>query len=70
MKLIASCIPAFCICFLLAGCVGEEYTYVDDRDLKPGPGLLSGEDGALTIYGKTPPQSESGAQKAEDTKQN
>lgn len=70
MKLAASFIPAFCICLLLAGCGGEEYTYVDDRDLKPGPGLISGEDGIITLYGNTSPQGETGAKQPEDTKQN
>jgi len=44
----------FLISCFLAGCVGEEYHYVDDAELKPGPGLLSGEDGVFTVYGKTP----------------
>ena len=40
------------ICCSLAGCVGREYRYVDDAELKPGPGLLSGKDGVFTIYEK------------------
>jgi hypothetical protein len=27
------------------------FVYENDRDLKPGPGLFSGEDGVFTIYG-------------------
>lgn len=44
----------------LAGCGGEEYTYVPDRELKPGPGLVTGPEGAFTLYGQpavTPPPS-------------
>jgi hypothetical protein len=51
MKLFAV-ISVFLASCLLAGCVGEEYHYVDDADLKPGPGLLSGEDGVFRLYGK------------------
>jgi len=35
---------------LLAGCGGKEYTYVEDQETKPGPGLFSGEDGVFRIY--------------------
>ncbi|MBU1232449.1 MAG: hypothetical protein KKD01_12190 [Proteobacteria bacterium] len=69
MKLIA-CIPLFCIYLLLSGCVGEEYTYVDDRDLKPGPGLLSGKDGVITVYGTPLPAQESSEKITEDKKKN
>jgi hypothetical protein len=51
MKLFAV-ISVFLTSCLLAGCVGEEYHYVDEADLKPGPGLLSGEDGVFHLYGK------------------
>jgi len=39
---------------LLLGCEGKEYTYVENQELKPGPGLFSGEDGVFTIYGDSP----------------
>jgi len=39
-------------CITLAGCGGEEWTYQTDRELKPGPGLFSGEDGEFNIIGK------------------
>ena len=39
---------------LLLGCGGKEYPYVEDQELKPGPGLFSGEDGVFTIYGDSP----------------
>jgi len=35
----------------LSGCGGEPYTYVPDNELKPGPGLFSGEDGEFTLIG-------------------
>ncbi len=38
-------------CIALAGCGGEEWTYQSDRELKPGPGLFSGEDGEFNIIG-------------------
>ena len=37
----------------LAGCGGEPYTYVPGHELKPGPGLVTGEAGALAIPGST-----------------
>jgi len=55
MKLFAV-ISVFLASCLLAGCVGEEYRYVDEADLKPGSGLLSGEDGVFRLYGKELPE--------------
>lgn len=46
-------VTALLLCTLLTGCAGEEYTYVDDAELKSGPGLFSGEDGVFTIHGKS-----------------
>ena len=37
---------------LLGGCGGTEYTYVDERNEKQGPGLFSGDDGVFTVVGK------------------
>ncbi len=37
----------------LSGCGGETYTYVPDHELKPGPGLVTGEEGELTIFRAT-----------------
>lgn len=50
------------LAIILAGCAGEEYSYVDDADLKPGPGLLSGDDGVFTIYRSTSTEPERGEQ--------
>ncbi len=41
-----------CLAGLLCGCAGNDYVYVDGRDLKQGPGLLSGKDGVFTLYEK------------------
>ena len=51
---------------LFLGCGGKEYTYVEDHELKPGPGLFSGEDGSFTIYEGTTP----GTKKEEEQKKN
>jgi hypothetical protein len=36
-------------------CAGppKPFVYETNRELKPGPGLFSGEDGVFTIYGKS-----------------
>lgn len=39
------------VCLLVFGCGGEPYDYKPTNDLKPGPGLFSGEDGEFTIIG-------------------
>ncbi len=36
---------------LLCGCGGEPYSYTPENELKPGPGLLSGEDGEFNLVG-------------------
>ncbi len=36
-------------CLFLYGCGGEPYHYEADHELKPGPGLFSGEDGEFTL---------------------
>ncbi len=59
---------AVLLCLFTWGCAGEEYNYVDDGDLKPGPGLFSGEDGVFTLYGKTAP--EQAEESTETNKQN
>lgn len=37
---------------LLTACGGETFHYVDDAELKPGPGVFSGKDGEFTLYKK------------------
>ncbi len=37
---------------LLTGCTGgKDFTYVPDNELKPGPGLVTGKEGAFTLVG-------------------
>ena len=49
---------------LLGGCGGEPYTYVPENELKPGPGLFSGEDGEFNLINAPveDKEEESGAQ--------
>lgn len=54
-------------CIVLAGCGGEEWTYHTDRELKPGPGVFSGEDGEFNIIGT--PKKEDQDQEEESEKQ-
>ena len=41
---------------LLAGCATppEPFHYQSDNELKPGPGIVTGEEGVYTIYGRPP----------------
>lgn len=41
---------------LLAGCATppEPFQYEQSNELKPGPGIFTGEDGVYTIYGPPP----------------
>ncbi|MFW2368254.1 MAG: hypothetical protein ACN4GW_17695 [Desulforhopalus sp.] len=49
-KLIASLQAIITIaCLALNGCGGEPWTYQTDRELKPGPGIFSGEDGEFSL---------------------
>jgi hypothetical protein len=36
-------------CLAVTGCGGESWTYQPDRELKPGPGILSGQDGEFSV---------------------
>ena len=42
---------------LVAGCATtpEPFHYQPDNELKPGPGILTGEEGVFTIYGEPAP---------------
>jgi hypothetical protein len=48
---------------MLGGCGGEEFVYSDGRDMKQGPGLLSGKDGVFTIYRNSPQEEQPAAEK-------
>jgi hypothetical protein len=41
---------------LVAGCATppEPFEYQSENELKPGPGIFTGEEGAYTIYGPPP----------------
>ncbi len=56
---------AFAACFFLSGCGGKEFVYQPDHELKPGPGLFSGEDGEFTLIG-TPEKQGQGEQKKQE----
>lgn len=45
-------------CLILGGCGGESYTYEPDNELKPGPGMFSGQDGEFTLVGTPEPEKE------------
>lgn len=48
-------IMIFAVLFVTAtlyGCGGTPLTYADSKEEKPGPGLLSGEDGVITVIRK------------------
>lgn len=46
---------AVAVCLFPCACADppKPFVYESDRELKPGPGLFSGEDGVFTIYGKS-----------------
>jgi hypothetical protein len=50
---------------LFCGCGGEEFTPETNRELMPGRGLLSGEDGEFTIWGKSAAEREADEAQAE-----
>ena len=54
-------------CLFLNGCGGEDWTYQSDRQLKPGPGLFSGEDGEFNLIGQ--PEKKEKDQEGESEKQ-
>jgi hypothetical protein len=45
------------LALLVAGCATppEPFEYQQNNELKPGPGILTGEEGAFTIYGEPAP---------------
>ena len=45
------------LALLAAGCATppEPFEYQQNNELKPGPGILTGEDGVFTIYGEPTP---------------
>ena len=55
---------------LLQGCGGSDYTYVEDQELKPGPGLFSGKDGEFTLYEGSLPRQEKPDLEKQDQEKN
>ncbi len=51
--------------FGLAGCGGSDFKYADNRDLKSGPGLFSGDDGVFTLIKIDPVDAENDEQDTE-----
>jgi hypothetical protein len=49
------CLIAVALAFVIGACATapEPFEYHPENELKPGPGLLSGEDGVFTIYGRS-----------------
>jgi len=69
---IVTLIITFISCLLLHGCGGEPFTYEPDNELKPGPGLFSGEDGEFNLIGSSKEQekkTEEGTQQEEPKKE-
>ena len=54
-------------CLVLNGCGGEDWAYQSDRQLQPGPGLFSGEDGEFNLIGQ--PEKKEKDQEGESEKQ-
>lgn len=52
---------------VLSGCGGEDWSYQTDRELKPGPGVFSGEDGEFNLIGQ--PKEKEKDQEEESEKQ-
>ena len=50
-------------CLALNGCGGESWTYQTDRELKPGPGVFSGEDGEFSLIKSAEKKEEEGQDK-------
>lgn len=47
LKFLQLVLLALLVC--LAGCGGEPYTYTQENELKPGPGIFSGEEGEFQL---------------------
>ena len=47
-------LPGGVALFLLIGCATppQPFEYQPDNELKPGPGIFTGEEGAFSIYGR------------------
>ncbi|WP_136798645.1 MULTISPECIES: hypothetical protein [Desulfosediminicola] len=50
---IASLFTLFVCLAFISSCGGNEFVYQDSNEMKPGSGLISGEDGVFTVYSGT-----------------
>ncbi len=46
----APLIGMICLMIVLASCAAEPFKFKPDNELKPGPGVFSGEEGEFTIF--------------------
>jgi hypothetical protein len=60
------------LCLVLGACATppEPYEYRSSNDIKPGPGLFSGEDGRFTLYGNPEAVREASAPQETDREAN
>ncbi len=56
------------LALFLAGCGGTPYDYSSANDTKPGPGLLSGDDGVFNIVRSKPPAADKPTEQGEPAK--
>lgn len=56
-------VPGGVALWLLVACATppEPFEYEPSNELKPGPGIFTGEEGVYTIYGAPPPPAEGDA---------
>jgi hypothetical protein len=70
MKALKQCIVlgGVAVSLLIGACASspEPFDYQQSNELKPGPGLLTGEEGVYTIYGPPPPVEEEQPAPAEE----
>jgi hypothetical protein len=61
-------VPVGVALWLLAGCATppEPFEYRSENEIKSGPGLITGEEGAFIIYGE-PAKTKAGETPAEET---
>lgn len=68
MAKLCSLLLAAGLSLCMAGCGGTPYDYTSANDTKPGPGLLSGEDGVFNIMRAEPPAGDTSTEQEESAK--
>ena len=56
-----------CLGFLACATPPEPFEYRSSNELKPGPGLFSGEDGRFTLYGNPEAVGEASSESQKDS---